>query len=121
MELNTFIEVLQRRLREILLPDNSPDINFSLEIRVTSGDLAPGWRILFQDGEVEVTPRGDPNSDLYFVINETTASDLIDSRMNADRALSSGRIKLGGDISLLRSQAKRIALLSEAIRTSQTK
>jgi putative sterol carrier protein len=71
--------------------------------------------VVVLDGDGGRMERNDRAGDVTFVCNRATAAALARGELNAQRALTSGRLKLRGDVDRLGTAASALAALGDAL------
>jgi SCP-2 sterol transfer family len=73
------------------------------------------WHISIDDGKVALTPGPAPRPDLRFTTSYDTAARVAAGRLPAQRAFVEGRLRVGGDLSLLVTHMRAIAAVDDAL------
>jgi putative sterol carrier protein len=73
------------------------------------------WHIAIDDGEVRLLegPAGEP--DLRFTTDYATASRIAAGKLGAQRAFVEGRLRVGGDLTLLIRHHKALSTIDDAL------
>jgi hypothetical protein len=73
------------------------------------------WHITIDDGEVRLLegPAGEP--DLRFTTDYATASRIAAGKLGAQRAFVEGRLRVGGDLTLLIRHHKALSTIDDAL------
>ena len=98
------------------LPAALAGITVTVEQVVEGGrDGTVVWHIDVRDGEVTLAPgpAGDP--DLRFTADYETAAQIASGALAAQRAFVEGRLRVGGDLSLLTTHQRALASVGDAL------
>jgi hypothetical protein len=73
------------------------------------------WHITIDDGEVRLLegPAGEP--DIRFTTDYATASRIAAGKLGAQRAFVEGRLRVGGDLTLLIRHHKALSTIDDAL------
>ena len=85
------------------------------------GDVA--WYVRFADGKVEIGSGRRSEADVVITETEETATDVSRGTLSPAEAFASGRLKLGGQVGLLRRHQRafdRLAVTMAAVHDSTT-
>jgi hypothetical protein len=80
------------------------------------GDIA--WRLTLVDGEVRLSPgvgAAEGAADLRFTTDYPTAAAIAAGEVGAQRAFVEGRLRVGGDLSLLIAHQRALAGVDDAL------
>lgn len=80
---------------------------------VRDGDVAHRWHVVLDDGEVAVRPGAAPDADVTFSQDAETALAVASGEQPARTAFVMGRIRLGGDVSVLLDLGPALAGLGD--------
>lgn len=98
------------------LKDATVDIGLTIEQVVTDG---PGgtvrWHVAIDHGRVELAEGPAPAPDLRFTTTYATAAAIASGELAAQRAFAEGRLRVGGDLSLLVAHHRTLASLDDAL------
>jgi hypothetical protein len=92
------------------------DLSLTVEQVVTGGpDGTVRWHITVDRGDVTLRrgPAHDP--DLSFTTNYDTAARVASGSLGAQRAFVEGRLRVGGDLSLLVTHQRAVASIDDAL------
>jgi hypothetical protein len=83
------------------------------------------WHIAIDDGEVRLAEGPAAEPDLRFTTDYATATQIATGRLGAQRAFVEGRLRVGGDLTLLIRHHKVLSTIDDALagvraRTSPT-
>jgi hypothetical protein len=91
-------------------------VTLTVEQVVTGG---PGgevvWSLAVEDGKVSLTPGPAPRSDLRLTSDYATAAAVAAGALGAQRAFVEGRLRVGGDLSLLITHQRALAAVDDAL------
>jgi hypothetical protein len=91
-------------------------VTLTVEQVVTGG---PGgdvvWSLAVEDGKVSLTPGAAPRSDLRMTTDYATAAAVAAGALGAQRAFVEGRLRVGGDLSLLIAHQRALAAVDDAL------
>jgi putative sterol carrier protein len=100
------------------LKDATVDVRLTLEQVVTG---APGgtvrWHVTIDHGRVDVAegPAASPSPGLRFTASYDTAAQIASGALGAQRAFAEGRLRVGGDLSLLVAHHRTLVSLDDAL------
>jgi hypothetical protein len=98
------------------LKDATVDVRLTLEQVVTDGPAGTvRWRITIDHGLVELAEGPAADADLRFTTTYATAAEIASGAAGAQRAFAEGRLRVGGDLSLLVSHHRTLAALDDAL------
>jgi hypothetical protein len=101
------------------LKDATVDLRLTLEQVVTDGPTGTArWHIAVDHGRVELAegaPPADSPADLRFTTSYATAAAIASGSLGAQRAFAEGRLRVGGDLSLLVAHHRTLASLDDAL------
>jgi hypothetical protein len=80
---------------------------------VRDGDVVHRWHLVLDDGEVAVRSGADPAADVTFSQDAATARAVAAGEVAARTAFVMGRIRLGGDVSVLLDLGPALAGLGD--------
>lgn len=80
---------------------------------VREGDIAHRWHVVLDDGEVSIRPGAAPDPDVTFSQDADTARAVANGEVAARTAFVMGRIRMGGDVSVLLDLAPALAGLGD--------
>lgn len=98
------------------LPAALAGVTLTVEQVVEGGrDGTVVWHIAVRDGGVTLSPgpAGDP--DLRFTADYETAAQIASGALAAQRAFVEGRLRVGGDLSLLTTHQRALASVGDAL------
>jgi putative sterol carrier protein len=78
-------------------------------------DGTVSWHIAISDGAAELVPGPAEKPDLRFTTTYDTAAGIASGALAAQRAFVEGRLRVGGDLSLLITHQRAIAALDDAL------
>jgi putative sterol carrier protein len=99
------------------LKDATVDVQFTLEQVVTeapAGDTVR-WYVAIDHGRVEMAAGAAPAADLRFTTTYVTAAAIASGALGAQRAFAEGKLRVGGDLSLLVAHHRTLASLDDAL------
>jgi hypothetical protein len=73
------------------------------------------WHIALRDGEVTLAPGPAEAPDLRFTTDHRTAGQIASGGLAAQRAFFEGRLRVGGDLSLLITHQRALASVGDAL------
>ncbi len=76
---------------------------------------AAGWHILIDDGRVTLAIGPAAQPDLRFTTSYETAAQIASGVLSAQRAFVEGRLRVGGDLSLLITHQRAVAAVDDAL------
>jgi hypothetical protein len=80
---------------------------------------APGgdavWSLSVEDGKVSLTAGPAPRPDLRLTTDYATAAAVAAGELGAQRAFVDGRLRVGGDLSLLITHQRALAAVDDAL------
>lgn len=102
------------------LKDATVDLRLTLEQVVTGARTgAPTgtvrWYVAIDHGRVELAEGPAPAADLRFTTTYATAAAIASGSLGAQRAFAEGRLRVGGDLSLLVAHHRTLASLDDAL------
>jgi putative sterol carrier protein len=98
------------------LKDATVDVQLTLEQVVTDGPTGTvRWAIAIDHGRVEVTDGAASSPDLRFTTTYATAARIASGALGAQRAFAEGRLRVGGDLSLLIAHHRTFASVDDAL------
>jgi len=77
------------------------------------GDIV--WSLAVEDGKVALTPGPAPRYDLRLTTDYATAAAIAAGGHGAQRAFVEGRLRVGGDLSLLVAHQRALAAVDDAL------
>jgi hypothetical protein len=84
------------------LKDATVDVRLTLQQVVTDGPAGTvRWYVAVDHGHVEMAEGTAPAPDLRFTTTYATAAQIASGALGAQRAFAEGRLRVGGDLSLL--------------------
>jgi SCP-2 sterol transfer family len=91
-------------------------VTLTVEQVVTGGpDGDVTWHLAIADGKVALSPGPAPRADLRFATDYATASGVAAGEVGAQRAFVEGRLRVGGDLSLLIAHQRALAAVDDAL------
>lgn len=91
-------------------------ITLTVEQVVTGGpDGDVTWSLAVDDGKVALTPGPAARSDLRLTTDYATAAAVAAGELGAQRAFVEGRLRVGGDLSLLITHQRALAAVDDAL------
>lgn len=91
-------------------------ITLAVEQVVDGGpDGGVRWLLDIRDGRVDLVPGPAGRADLSFTTSYATAAQIAAGTLSAQRAFIEGRLKVGGDLSLLISHQRAVAAVDDAL------
>jgi SCP-2 sterol transfer family len=91
-------------------------MTLTVEQVVDSGpDGTAGWHVTIDDGRVALTPGPAARPDLRFRTSYETAAQIASGALSAQRAFVEGRLRVGGDLSLLITHQRAVAAVDDAL------
>jgi putative sterol carrier protein len=98
------------------LKDATADVQLTLEQVVTDGPTGTvSWHVAIDHGHVELAEGPAPAADLRFTTTYDTAAAIASGKLAAQRAFAEGRLRVGGDLSLLVAHHRTLASLDDAL------
>jgi SCP-2 sterol transfer family len=98
------------------LPAALAGITLTVEQTVEDGpDGTVSWHIAITDGAASLVPGPAEKPDLRFTTAYATAAAIASGALAAQRAFVEGRLRVGGDLSLLTAHQRAIAALDDAL------
>lgn len=102
------------------LADTLAGVALTVEQVVTGGpDGDVAWHLALGGRRVRLTPgpvpAGDPPADLRFTTDYATAAAIAGGQLGAQRAFVEGRLRVGGDLSLLIAHQRALAAVDDAL------
>ena len=91
-------------------------VTFTVTQVVTGGpDGDVTWSVAVDDGTVALTPGPAARSDLRLTTDYATAAAVAAGQLGAQRAFVEGRLRVGGDLSLLIAHQRALAAVDDAL------
>jgi hypothetical protein len=91
-------------------------VTLTIEQVVTGGpDGDVTWSLAVDDGKVALTPGPAARSDLRLTTDYATAAAVAAGELSAQRAFVEGRLRVGGDLSLLITHQRALAAVDDAL------
>lgn len=91
-------------------------VTLTVEQTVEGGpDGTVTWHIAIDDGKVGLAPGPATDPDLRFTTGYDTAALVASGALAAQRAFVEGRLRVGGDLSLLLTHQRAIAAIDDAL------
>ena len=91
-------------------------VSLVVEQTVTGGpDGDVTWALAVDDGTVAITPGPAARSDLRLTTDYATAAAVATGGLSAQRAFVEGRLRVGGDLSLLVAHQRALAAVDDAL------
>jgi putative sterol carrier protein len=102
------------------LPATLAGITLTIEQAVEEApDAGPDgivtWHITVADGKVALVPGPATDPDLRFTTSYETAALIASGKLPAQRAFVEGRLRVGGDLSLLITHMRAVAAVDDAL------
>jgi putative sterol carrier protein len=98
------------------LKDATVDLQLTLEQVVTEGPAGTvRWHVAIDHGRVEMAEGSAPAADLRFTTTYATAAAIASGTLEAQRAFAEGKLRVGGDLSLLVAHHRTLASLDDAL------
>jgi hypothetical protein len=94
------------------------DVDLTIEqVVVDDEDAAPPvtWHIAVTDGAVSLGVGPAHRSDVRFTTDRTTAAAVASGTLSAQQAFVDGRLRLGGDLSVLIAHQRAVAAIDDAL------
>jgi predicted lipid carrier protein YhbT len=92
------------------------EVTLTLEQAVTGGPDGPvRWHVRLDHGAVDLVEGPAPHADLRFTASYGTAAGIASGAVAAQRAFAEGRLRVGGDVSLLVAHHRTLAALDDAL------
>lgn len=95
------------------------DLHLTIEQHITDGpDGDVVWHVAVAGGRVALTPGpapADAPADLRFTTDYATAAAVATGELAAQRAFVEGRLRVGGDLSLLTAHHRTLAAVDDAL------
>ena len=73
------------------------------------------WHVAIDDGEVGLTEGAAVEPDLRFTTDYATAAQIAAGRLGAQRAFVEGRLRVGGNLSVLISHQRALSTIDDAL------
>jgi hypothetical protein len=91
-------------------------VTLTVEQAVDDGpEGTTGWHIAIADGHVALAPGPADHPDLRFTTDYATAAQIAAGTLAAQRAFVEGRLRVGGDLSLLIAHQRAVAAVGDAL------
>lgn len=90
-------------------------VTLTIEQAVVGDEGVTRWHIAVDDGRVTMAAGPAEHADLRFTTDEATATDIAAGRLAAQRAFVEGRLRVGGDITLLATHQRAVAAIDDAL------
>jgi hypothetical protein len=98
------------------LKDATVDVRLTIEQVVTGGPTGTvRWHVAIDHGRVELAEGPADAADLRFTTTYATAAGVASGELAAQRAFAEGRLRVGGDLSLLVAHHRTLASLDDAL------
>ena len=98
------------------LKDATVDLRLTLQQVVTEGPAGTvRWHVAIDHGRVELAEGEAPAADLRFTTTYATAAAIASGALGAQRAFAEGKLRVGGDLSLLVAHHRTLASLDDAL------
>lgn len=73
------------------------------------------WNVVVDDGKVSLAPGPADRADLRFTTSYDTAAQIASGALAAQRAFVEGRLRVGGDLSLLITHQRAVAAIDDVL------
>lgn len=73
------------------------------------------WHVVIDDGSVQLRAGPAPQADVRISTSYTTAAEIATGELAAQRAFIDGRLRIGGDLSVLASHQRTLASIDDAL------
>ncbi|HEX6569048.1 MAG TPA: SCP2 sterol-binding domain-containing protein [Acidimicrobiales bacterium] len=91
-------------------------VTLTVEQTVEGGpDGTVTWHVAIDDGKVALAPGPAARPDLRFATGYATAAQIASGALAAQRAFVEGRLRVGGDLSLLMTHQRALAAVHDAL------
>lgn len=98
------------------LPTALAGVTLTIEQVVEGGpEGTVRWNVVVDDGEVDLSPGPADHADLRFTTTYATAAQIASGELAAQRAFVEGRLRVGGDLSLLISHQRAVAAIDDVL------
>lgn len=99
------------------LAESTKGVRLTLEQVVDAGPDGGEirWHIVVDDGSVTLVEGPAPRCDVRFTTSYDIAAEIAAGRLSAQRAFVDGRLRVGGDLTLLVSHQRALASLDDAL------
>lgn len=98
------------------IKEATADVRLTLEQVVTDGPNGTvRWHVAVDHGSVELAEGAAPSAGLRFTTSYATAAGIASGALSAQHAFAEGRLRVGGDLSLLVSHHRTLASLDDAL------
>lgn len=98
------------------LKEATVDVRLTIDQVVTDGPSGTArWHVSIDHGRVELAEGPAPHADLRFTTDYATAAAIASGSLAAQRAFAEGRLRVGGDVSLLVAHHRTLASLDDAL------
>jgi hypothetical protein len=111
-----WIDAAGRALADDRLGAALAGVTLTVEQVVTGGpDGDVTWHLAIADGKVQLSPGPAPRADLRLATDYATAAGVAAGELGAQRAFVEGRLRVGGDLSLLVAHQRALAAVDDAL------
>lgn len=91
-----FLEKLPTRFK----PENAVGIDAVIQLSLSGGQREQNWVVIIKNQKLQVTEGTNSSASLSLRISESDFMDMINRKLNPEKALFTGRIRFNGNISL---------------------
>ena len=95
------------------LREAASELNLTVQQVVTDGDEEVAWYVCLRSGDVAVRPGRSGDSDVSFTQDRDTARAIADGELSAQAAFMAGRLRTGGDLTVLLAHRDALADLDD--------
>jgi putative sterol carrier protein len=99
METNTPKDFFEKALPTRFKPEKAAGIDFVAQLNVT-GLEGGSWTVTIKDQKLQVIEGTHPSPTLTLKMNENDFMDMVNGKLNAEKAFFTGRVQFKGDISV---------------------
>jgi putative sterol carrier protein len=100
MEVKTPEEFFETQLPKRFKPENAAGIDSIIQISLSGGKKEQDWVVTIKNQKLQVTKGTNSSNSLSLRITESDFLDMINGKLNAEKALFTGRIRFQGNIGL---------------------
>ncbi len=100
MEVKSPEEFFAKQLPARFKPDKAIGINAVIQLSLSGGQKEQNWVIIIKNQKLQVTEGTNSSASLSLRISESDFIDMINGKLNTEKAFFTGRIRFQGDLSL---------------------
>jgi putative sterol carrier protein len=100
MEIETPEEFFEKQLPVRFKPDKAAGIDSIIQLSLSGGQKEQDWVVIIKNQKLQISKGTNPSASLSLRIAENDFLDIINGKLNVEKAFFTGRIRFQGNISV---------------------